>query len=262
MQYLKLHVKKFLLKLYDELVLRRNLFHIGDKRFLMPVLPKLLKDATSFWPLAIDKFTPKVVFDVGAHKGIVSSQICELYHPDVIVLIEPITEFYQELKDLSLAKKQMVFNCALGESRGKQTFNIVASSTSSSLLKIKPNLNEVFNREMNIEKEVEVDIKTLDDIYLECEEKIIDLIKIDVQGYELNVLKGGRQALQNTKFVVLEVLLFNQYDDQASFEEIYLNLQSAGFKLRTTVGWLYDKSGLPLQFDAVFINQNIKIENK
>lgn len=69
------------------------------------------------------------------------------------------------------------------------------------------------------------------------------------------MFKGGIYALSQTKKIVSEVSFFEHYKDQPMFEDVYMFLRSKGFKLRGTFGWLYDKNGLPLSCDAVFMNE-------
>jgi len=109
---------------------------------------------------------------------------------------------------------------------------------------------------MHVKNTIRVNIRTLDDIYAECKLQRIDLLKIDVQGYELEVLKGGANALNNTQLVVCEVLFFQHYKNQPMFEDVYLFLKNKGFLMLTMLGWLHDETGRPLQCDAVFVNSN------
>jgi hypothetical protein len=97
----------------------------------------------------------------------------------------------------------------------------------------------------------------LDSIFEECGLKDLDLLKIDVQGYEIEVFIGGRETLGKTRLVVVEVSFFEHYKGQPLFGEVYDFLHHAGFEMRSTFGYIYDAKGLPLQCDAVFINRTL-----
>lgn len=97
---------------------------------------------------------------------------------------------------------------------------------------------------------------SLHEIYEDSNVNRIDLLKIDAQGYELEVLKGGDKALKEIRIILCEVLFFKHYENQASFEEIYIYLKSKGFMMWCIFGWIIDDNGRPLQCDAIFINSN------
>lgn len=107
---------------------------------------------------------------------------------------------------------------------------------------------------MHIQETVQVPVRTLDSVFAECDLQELDLLKIDVQGYELEVLAGGSGALRRTKLIVTEVSFFEHYKGQPLFPEIYAHLIGAGFGMRATFGYVYDDQGRPLQCDAVFVN--------
>src|SRR6185436_9145099 len=58
-----------------------------------------------------------------------------------------------------------------------------------------------------------------------------DCLKVDVQGAELDVLRGGSSILKNLKLIELEVEFNHQYKGQALFSEIDLFLRQHGFAL-------------------------------
>jgi hypothetical protein len=58
-----------------------------------------------------------------------------------------------------------------------------------------------------------------------------DLLKLDVQGFELEVLRGAEKALQSAKWVLSEVSFESYYDQQALFAEIAGYLAAHGFEV-------------------------------
>ena len=79
----------------------------------------------------------------------------------------------------------------------------------------------------------------------------IDLLKLDVQGYEGRVLRGAREMLKRTKFVVVEVLFCQHYIGQSSPEEIDQLLREGGLKF---IKWLrrHPNAENPLEGDALY----------
>lgn len=77
---------------------------------------------------------------------------------------------------------------------------------------------------------------------------------MDVEGYEIEVFKGGGQTLRYTKLIICEVVFFEAHGGRPLFDDVYGFLRKSGFELRQTIGFTYDAKGLPLQCDAVFQN--------
>src|SRR3990167_9150496 len=90
---------------------------------------------------------------------------------------------------------------------------------------------ETFPYTKNMHEE-NVIIKRLDDFIQEQGIKLkYDLmIKLDVQGYEDRVLKGGMHTVENAKIIIIEVSFFELYANQILFSGIYNTLTNAGYK--------------------------------
>ena len=82
------------------------------------------------------------------------------------------------------------------------------------------------------------------------------LIKLDVQGYEDRVIKGGKKILKKAKALILEVNLDSLYQQQATFNEIIQMLDDLGYSYGGNFDQAYDNDGHVIYFDAVFLNQN------
>ena len=77
---------------------------------------------------------------------------------------------------------------------------------------------------------IDVPVVTLDDVLAETDD--IGLLKIDVQGFELEVLRGAVNCLRRTQAVLLEINYVSHYDGAPEFGEIDDFLSGAGFALR------------------------------
>ena len=73
-------------------------------------------------------------------------------------------------------------------------------------------------------------MRTLDEIFIN--KKIFDIfLKIDVEGFELNVLKGAKKTLsKKVKFILIERHFFQLYKDNST-EKVHLFLEKNNFKL-------------------------------
>ncbi len=245
--------KRQVLRGYDQLQARKNLYHLRDRRSLQLHLSDALLTAAQTWPECLP-YSPKTIIDVGAHRGEVAKQFSTLYTPSFIALVEPLPQMVAVLQSLKLAESQRLFPCALGRQPGMARLNVLASLPSSSMLEVTPDSEKLFQRSMERREVLPVPIRTLDSIFDECGLDVLDLLKIDVQGYEMEVFAGGEKTLHNTRLIVTEVSFFQHYENQPLFGELYRFLHGAGFELRSTLGFIYDSDHLPLQCDAVFMN--------
>ena len=83
------------------------------------------------------------------------------------------------------------------------------------------------------------------------------LVKIDVQGFEKQVIEGGKNVLSKARIIILEVSYEPLYLGQPTFKEIYDELYSLGFEFHGNIEYLRNPKDLSiLQSDALFIRRN------
>ena len=158
-----------------------------------------------------------LVIDVGAHKGEFLINIIPHVPFKKAYTFEPQLDVFSILKKkLNNDERIKHNNLALSEiiEKKKITINKLTSTSSLSefdnssiFLKIKNFLLRQKNEELN---SYEVTTTTIDD-YCEKLDLSNSLLKIDVEGYELNVLKGSKNTIKKIKFVLIENQLFNIY---------------------------------------------------
>ncbi len=146
-----------------------------------------------------------------------------------------------------------VHNFALGTEANSVNMNQNAYGPSSSILGMLQRHKDIWPKteESSI---IEVEMKTLDQIYQQEKFESPAVLKIDVQGYELQVLKGATNFLKICNLVQLEVLFEPLYKDQAEFAELASFLSVYGFKFKDFVDERRIKKGNKLVYaDAAFI---------
>jgi hypothetical protein len=83
-------------------------------------------------------------------------------------------------------------------------------------------------------------------------------LKIDVQGYELNVLRGAEKTLIDVDIILIETSFYELYKNQPLFKDIYDFLSNRGFDYYGSFEQLYDlRDGRILQADSIFISNSI-----
>lgn len=200
---------------------------------------------------------PKIVWDIGANKGQWSYVLSQIVDLEQAVLFEPQSGLHRKLEGLDLGGTQKsIFKCALGESQGEMKLS--GGSPSASLLDASSNQHEFFPGSFHDESEI-VSIKRLDDIYQQNDLLAPDLIKIDVQGYELNVLRSGIEVLSETKFLVVELSFRDFYIGQPPLWKLIKFLDEQGFVL-VDYGYALRAKSHPeeiLQIDGIFMNRKL-----
>ncbi|HAJ99535.1 MAG TPA: hypothetical protein DCM62_05885 [Bacteroidales bacterium] len=133
--------------------------------------------------------------DVGCHKGEILDLILDYAPEGKHYAFEPIPYLFKELKNKYKYKAE-IFPYALSDNSGETTFQLVKNAPAYS--GIKRRRYDITNP---VIEEIKVDLKTLDEI-IPLNEKI-HLIKIDVEGGELGVLRGAKNLLIMNKPIVI-----------------------------------------------------------
>lgn len=202
----------------------------------------------------LGKYNIKTVLDIGAHTGQFAKEIREKLPQAKIYSFEPLKDCYQKLlQNMSGNKNFKAYNFALGDKEAKQEINRSVSSPSSSLLPMGNLHEEMYPHTKGGTKE-EIEVKRLDDVFKISDLEKEILVKIDVQGYEDKVIKGGTNIISQAKIALLEVSFFELYKGQALFEQIYEIMKGLGFRYQGRIHQRRNPlTGEILYEDSIFI---------
>jgi FkbM family methyltransferase len=191
-----------------------------------------------------------IIFDVGAHTGETIERFRKLYNKSIIHSFEPQVDSFQKLKKFS-DDKTILNNFALGEKIEIKKFYINKNDSTSGFYKF---TDKMFADHNNYSKDIQ--IKTLDQYVEERNVENIDILKIDVQGYEDNVLKGAIKTLTNKiKILELEIIFIDYYEKKSSFYNLEGIIKPLGFELYTISSPVLDESDDRLKWlDAIYIS--------
>lgn len=206
----------------------------------------------------IQQYGFQTIIDIGANQGQFASRYRRLFPTAQIYSFEPITEVFQALVTRFEGDVDFqAFNFGLGEESGSFSFFQNEFSDSSSLLPMKNLHRENFPFTKN-EKVTQIQIRTLDEVAESIQLNGPILIKIDVQGFEKMVIRGGENTLKKAALLIVEVSFQELYENQIFFDSIYADLTEMGFRFVGNYDQLVSpKNGSILQADALFINQNV-----
>ena len=194
---------------------------------------------------------PKTIIDIGTGFG--TPAFYDAFPEANMLLIEPVKEFEDHLKKICKKYK----NCnylliGLGKEKGEKEINVnIDSPTLSSFL----DRTRLTRSESRVEKR-KIKITTLDDLALDLPFESPIGLKIDTEGFELDVIKGAENFLRNVDFVITEVSILKRFRESYSFEEFILEMQSKGFRVFDVLNVIRpDPSGTNF-LDLVFVKSN------
>jgi FkbM family methyltransferase len=199
----------------------------------------------------------RVVLDIGANEGQFARTALQAFPAATIFSFEPLPAAQAALRGLAeeYPGRLEVEAFALGDADGHVDFNVTAFSPSSSILPIEPGgAVPIDVREMT-----RVPIRRLSE-WASSRALTSDIVmKLDVQGYEGNVLRGGLDVLKRTRIVIAETTFTPLYKGQTSLGELCAIMEPLGFRYREAFGVVRDTgSGEPLWQDSVFVANGVK----
>ena len=196
---------------------------------------------------------PNTVLDIGGSHGQFVKEAVRFFPGAKIYSFEPIPECYRELLALGeLVPTLHPINLALGDRDGEVDLWLSAFRDSSSLHEMLPTHLAAWPH-TEIESKISVQIARLDAIAPTLDLKKPIFAKLDVQGHELAVIRGGRATLSLCERVMLECNFAPLYQGQPSFNQLYDELRSLGFLFDGFISPLrHPKTLEQLSADAVF----------
>ena len=200
-----------------------------------------------------------LVLDVGANVGAYVSLLRDFGYAGKVVSFEPLSSCYSILENLSQkdALWELAPRAAIGSEDGEIVINVSANSYSSSVLSmLDSHLNSAPNSGY-VGSET-VPLRRLDGLanqYLTEDFKSVYL-KIDVQGFEWQVLQGAKNILPKINGIQLEISLIPLYEGQILFREMLDQMDDLGYEMYAIIPGFTDKvTGRLLQVDGVFFRK-------
>ena len=196
------------------------------------------------------------VLDIGANEGQFALMIRKLLPNTAICSFEPIPVCYNKLLEIfSNDKAFKAFNVAIGDKEEMIEMNINDFSPSSSLLEIDDLHVENFKHTSNSKKQL-IPVKTLDSFSAQLNLLKPYMVKIDTQGYEDKVIRGGQHILAGADVVFVELSYKSLYKEQTLFDDIYKALLRLDFEYHGNFEELLSPiNGAVLQSDGIFVKR-------
>ncbi|MBL52031.1 MAG: hypothetical protein CMG57_08755 [Candidatus Marinimicrobia bacterium] len=194
----------------------------------------------------------ETIIDIGANKGQFSLVSRKIFPDSKIFSFEPLNEPVIIFKKLFEDDKNTIMNqVAIGYERGRIPINVSKKNDSSSILPIGLQQKNIFPGTDKSHSE-DIQISRLKD-FISLENLVQPVfVKIDVQGYELEVLRGCDDLIEHFKYLFIECSYIELYEGQALAFQVLEFLNSRRFKLQGVYNTSYDKKGIAVQSDFLF----------
>ncbi len=195
-------------------------------------------------------YKPTVVIDGGANCGQWLAYGRNIWPDAKFVCFEPQPECAAAIPS---GDAVTVVQSALGDRIGTVKFNRSSFNQSSSILKM-AQLHKILAPESAGEVVIEVPITTLDE-WCQNNDTWGDVVKLDLQGYELNALMHMPRSLMKAQVLCVETSFVELYEGQPLFGDIHDYLGQVGFRYAGCVEppWGSQFNGRPLEEDSWFV---------
>lgn len=205
----------------------------------------------------VERFNIDLIFDIGANDGEFAQTILSSGYQGRIVSFEPTSDAYESLKiNASKYANWIVHDqVALGNEDSMVEINIAGNNAaSSSILEMGETHKESApsSKYISVENVRQIKLDSIFKKYASNENQV--MLKIDVQGYEEQVILGIQQNIKDIRIIKLECSIVSLYEKDKTYEFYFDWLKRLGYVLYDIEpGHGNIEKGQLLQFDAIFV---------
>jgi FkbM family methyltransferase len=201
----------------------------------------------------------RLLVDVGANDGPYALYLRKTGYDGAIISFEPLPDAYSRLEARSSSDPAWeCHNLALGQTDGVAKLHVAGNSTSSSLLPMTERHLQS-SRESAYVRDQEATVTSLDSFFADhLATSGPAYLKLDVQGFEMAVLRGAEVCLAQVPLIEIELSVVPLYEGQSLYREVLDYLGARGYEIAALSEVFVDpRSGGLLQFDAILSRQNV-----
>lgn len=196
-------------------------------------------------------FRPKGILDIGAFEGAFALTVRHFFAQAPILLLEAQPGKEAQLKAIAAHLPDVDYRMVLlgAENREHVPFHQVNAAINSSG-------SSLYEEQTRYPRDtIWLPMRTLDEVLTELPGREFDLLKIDVQGAEIDVLRGGEQTLAGIEAIVIELSLLEYNKGAPLIGEVMSWLSAHGFSLFDVFPLARVPTGALLQVDGVFLRR-------
>jgi FkbM family methyltransferase len=169
-----------------------------------------------------------VIVEAGANNGDSTLSLWKQWPQARIFAFEPVPAVYRQLVRATRGIPNIVCtNCALGERESRMTMNLSSNNYASSSLLRPAKVAEIYST-VDFTEQVEVPVVNLQEFLAQRGVESVDLMWLDMQGYEPYVLAACPQLLETVKVIRTEVNLTETYAGAVLYDRFREHLEAAG----------------------------------
>jgi FkbM family methyltransferase len=201
-----------------------------------------------------------LVLDVGANAGQYGIEIRRNGYAGRIVSFEPASETFARLRETSQSDPLWTARqIALGSESGAATLNLAGNDGKSSSFLDQRDVSFGTTATARYVGAETVEVSTLETVGPEMASKQDRvLLKIDVQGLELEVLDGAGSFLERVQAIETELSLYPMYEDQPDWRELCDRIGELGFVFfAVDPGYSDPRSGRLVEMDGLFVREQL-----
>ena len=187
----------------------------------MPLIEKIFNPLSAFHHRRIFMYLKNLdidkIIDIGAHEGRFLEKMLKIEKINSFYAFEPQKDIFDSLsKKFSKNDKITLLNYALGKEIANKKLQINKLSMTSSLAEVNEESlyfklkNFLTGSKSNFIDEYEVQTNTIDNVFKDVSLKKT-LLKIDVEGFEMNVIQGSLMKLNEIPYIIIENQFGNHY---------------------------------------------------
>jgi FkbM family methyltransferase len=196
-----------------------------------------------------------VMVDGGANCGRVTDRFLADFARPTIHVFEPIPPLVEQLQQRYAGLPDVIVHpCALGAEDGPVKFNVTRNGVSSSALEVSDFAHRTHGESLDT-----VAVGSVEQVRIDTAiDTPIDVLKLDIQGLELQALRGCGDKLDEIRLVVTEVQFTPLYDGACLFGDIDVFLRDRGFGLFNLYDLWTHPSGRLTAGDALYVNTRLQ----
>ena len=197
------------------------------------------------------------VIDIGANRGQFALAARHNFPNANIISFEPLSEPATVFRRVfSFDNAVTLHNTAIGPKLEQRAMHVSGRDDSSSLLPISSLQEEIFPGTSEVET-VDVRVAPLDAFIDEGDIVAPAMLKLDVQGFELDALRGCESLLPKFNWVYCECSFVELYSGQKLAADVIDWLSSKGFRIKGMYNPAYDREGQAVQADFLFLRNDM-----
>ena len=205
-----------------------------------PIHPKMLNHFKRFYHYKKQyNYSPKKILDIGALDGRWTACLSQIFENANFLMIEANKDMEKILDKIG---HKYIISVLSDDLKDVNYYKLPGNAG-----------NGLYVEKNGVEAEIQK-VKTSTLSNLLDKNDTFNIIKLDVQGSELDILRGGMAFLENADFVLTECSLIEYNVGGPSFQDQLDFFKTNNYKFFDIIDLLYDKKGQLIQIDALFQN--------